>query len=112
MDRGDWQATVHEVAKSCIRAQATQSAYPEYLSRRLWGSTDVGAGCPGSMHDTGCLGRVHWDDPEGWNGEGGLGMQGVNPASFPTGPFAPTLLHPGPLPGSATTVNNTGPEDE
>ena len=26
---------------------------------------------PGSMQDTGCLGRVHWDDPEGWNGEGG-----------------------------------------
>ena len=25
----------------------------------------------GSMHDTACLGLVHWDDPEGWNGEGG-----------------------------------------
>ena len=25
---------------------------------------------PDSMHDTGCLGLVHWDDPEGWNGEG------------------------------------------
>ena len=24
---------------------------------------------PGSMHDTGCLGLVHWDDPEGWNRE-------------------------------------------
>ena len=24
----------------------------------------------GSMHDTGCLGLVHWDDPEGWYGEG------------------------------------------
>ena len=23
------------------------------------------------MHDTGCLGLVHWDDPEGWTGEGG-----------------------------------------
>ena len=22
------------------------------------------------MHDTGCLGLVHWDDPEGWYGEG------------------------------------------
>ena len=22
---------------------------------------------PGSMHDTGCLGLVHWDDPEGWH---------------------------------------------
>ena len=26
---------------------------------------------PGSMHDTGYLGLVHWDDPEGWYGEGG-----------------------------------------
>ena len=26
---------------------------------------------PGLMHDTGCLGLVHWEDPEGWNGEGG-----------------------------------------
>ena len=23
---------------------------------------------PGSMHDTGCLGLVHWDDP--WDGMG------------------------------------------
>ena len=26
---------------------------------------------PDSMHDTGCLGLVHWDNPEGWYGEGG-----------------------------------------
>ena len=26
---------------------------------------------PGLMHDTGCSGMVHWDDPEGWDGEGG-----------------------------------------
>ena len=26
---------------------------------------------PGSMHDTGCSGLVHWDDPEEWDGEGG-----------------------------------------
>ena len=26
---------------------------------------------PGSMHDTGCLELVHWDDPEGGYGEGG-----------------------------------------
>ena len=25
---------------------------------------------PVSMHDTGCSGLVHWDDPEGWYGEG------------------------------------------
>ena len=23
---------------------------------------------PGSMHETGCPGLVHWDDPEGWDG--------------------------------------------
>ena len=26
---------------------------------------------PGSIHDTGCSGLVHWDDPEEWDGEGG-----------------------------------------
>ena len=26
---------------------------------------------PGSMDDTGCLGLLYWDDPEGWYGEGG-----------------------------------------
>ena len=31
---------------------------------------------PGSMHETGCSGLVHWDDPEGWDGEkGGRGVQ-------------------------------------
>ena len=31
---------------------------------------------PGSMHDTGCLGLVHWDDPEGWDGEEvGVGLR-------------------------------------
>ena len=30
---------------------------------------------PGLMHDTGCSGLVHWDDPEGWDGE--VGRSGV-----------------------------------
>ena len=31
---------------------------------------------PGLMQDTGCLGLVHWDDPEGWYRErGGKGVQ-------------------------------------
>ena len=31
---------------------------------------------PGAMHDSGCLGLVHWDYPEGWYGEGGgTGLQ-------------------------------------
>ena len=31
---------------------------------------------PGSMHETGCSGLLHWDDPERWDGdEGGRGVQ-------------------------------------
>ena len=31
---------------------------------------------PGLMQETGCSGLVHWDDPEGWDGEGrGMGIQ-------------------------------------
>ena len=31
---------------------------------------------PGSMHETGCLGLVHWDDPNGWDGKRrGRGVQ-------------------------------------
>ena len=34
---------------------------------------------PGLMHETGCSGLVHWDDPEGWNWggkqEGGSGWE-------------------------------------
>ena len=31
---------------------------------------------PGSVHETGCSGLVHWDDPEGWDGEGDGGGSG------------------------------------
>jgi len=27
--------------------------------------------CPGLMHDSGCLGLMHWDNSERWDGEGG-----------------------------------------
>ena len=31
---------------------------------------------PGSMHETGHSGPVHWDDPERWDGESdGMGIQ-------------------------------------
>ena len=33
------------------------------------------------MQDTGSLGLVHWDDPEGWYGEGG-GNPGIDPMSL------------------------------
>ena len=29
---------------------------------------------PDLMHETGFSGLVHWDDPEGWDGEGGGGQ--------------------------------------
>ena len=33
---------------------------------------------PGSMNETGCSELVHWDDPEGWDREGGgRGVQDV-----------------------------------
>ena len=32
---------------------------------------DIKKSSPGLMHETGCSGLVHWDDPEGWDGEGG-----------------------------------------
>ena len=33
---------------------------------------------PGSMHEIGHLGLVHWDNPEGWEGKGGgRGFQDV-----------------------------------
>ena len=37
----------------------------------LWQKVKRNYASPGLMHDTGCLGLVHWDDPEGWYGEGG-----------------------------------------
>ena len=30
---------------------------------------------PGLMHDAGCLGLVHWDDPEGGQGDSGWGIR-------------------------------------
>ena len=35
------------------------------VSYMIWNAS------PGSMNDTGCLGLAHWDDSEGWYGEGG-----------------------------------------
>ena len=41
----------------------------------------------GLMQDTGCLGLVHWDDPEGWYGKGGgRGVQDWEPV-YPRGGF-------------------------
>ena len=37
---------------------------------------------PGSMNETGCSGLVHWDDPEGWDGEGS-GREGWGTPVYP-----------------------------
>ena len=34
-------------------------------------SADMCLNSAGLTHDTGCLGLVHWDDSDGWYGEGG-----------------------------------------
>ena len=46
------------------------------------------------MHDTGCLGLVHWGDPEGWYGEGG--GRGVQDGEhmYNRGRFMSTHVHP------------------
>ena len=31
---------------------------------------------PGLLHETGCSGSVHWDDPQGWDGGGWEGGSG------------------------------------
>ena len=40
---------------------------------------------PGLMHDTECSGLAHWDDPEGWYGEGGGGGSGWGTHVYPQG---------------------------
>ena len=46
---------------------------------------------PGSIHETGCSGLVHWDDPEGRDGEGG-GRQ-VKDGDLPDPHVNPWLIH-------------------
>ena len=52
---------------------------------------------PGSMHNTGYLGLVHWDDPERWDREGGgRGLQDGE-HMYPRGGFMSMY-------GKATTI--------
>ena len=75
MDRGAWQATVRGAAKS--RIWLSDEAQAQWKLNNLPNIETCKISCmkwdasPGSMHDAGCLGLVHWDDPEGWYGEGG-----------------------------------------
>ena len=100
MNRGVWQVIVHGVTKSRTRLSdwtTTNNTFNPHnkpvklILLALMGSVGEGEGgkiwengietciiscmkrvaSPGLMHDTGCLGLVHWDNPEGWYGEGG-----------------------------------------
>ena len=54
--------SVGEGEDGMIRENGIETCIISYMKR---------IASPGLMHDTGCLGLVHWDDPEGWYGEGG-----------------------------------------
>ena len=54
--------SVREGEGGMIWENGTETCIISYIKR---------VASPGSMHDTGCLGLKHWDDPEGWYGEGG-----------------------------------------
>ena len=78
-DREGWCASVHGVAKSRTRLSNWTTTTLHYHCGMTWEngieiciiSYMKRVASPGSMHNTGCLGLVHWDDPEGWYGEGG-----------------------------------------
>ena len=51
-----------KVRVGCFERIAFEHVYLSYVNHIT---------SPGSMHETGCSGLVHWEDPEGWNAEGG-----------------------------------------
>ena len=59
---GEDRATVGEGEGGKIWENGIETCKISYMKRVT---------SPGSMQDTGCLGLVHWDDPEGWYREGG-----------------------------------------
>src|SRR5574337_1233303 len=90
----DWFQIGKGIHQGCILSPCLFNFYAEYIMRnagleeaqagegeggKIWenGIETCIISCmkrvdsPGSMHNTGCLGLVHWDDPEGWYGEGG-----------------------------------------
>ena len=53
--------SVGEGEGGMIWENGTEKCIPSYVKQVV---------SPGLMHETGCSGLVHWDDPEGWDGEG------------------------------------------
>ena len=54
--------SVQEGKGGMIWENGTETCIISYVKRNA---------SPGSMHDTGCSGLVHWDDPDRWYEEGG-----------------------------------------
>ena len=55
----DWRSVSHMIIYM-FQCYSLRSSHPHLLPQS-----------PGVMHETGCSGLEHWDDPEGWDGEGG-----------------------------------------
>ena len=70
---------MYETAKETLMYRSLMDSVGEGEGGKIWenGIETCKISCmklvasPGSMHDTGCLGLVRWDDPEGWYEEGG-----------------------------------------
>ena len=60
--KGQTLDSVGECEGGMIWENGTEICIISYMKR---------AASPVLMHDTGCLGLVQWEDPEGWYGEGG-----------------------------------------
>ena len=61
-DKDDLLDSVGEGESGMIWENSTETCILSYVKQIT---------SPGSMYETGCSGLVHWDDPEGWDGEGG-----------------------------------------
>ena len=62
-----------------------------YVNRNI---SYVNRTSPGSMHDTGCSGLVHWDDPERWDGEGAGGRFRMGDTSIPMADSSQCMAKP------------------
>ena len=61
-DKDDLLDSVGEGEGGMIWENSTETCILSYVQQ---------IASPGSMHESGCSRLVHWDDPEGWDGEGG-----------------------------------------
>ena len=61
------------------------------------------------MHDPGCLGLVHWDDPEGWYGEEGGRRVQDGEHVYTCGGFILIMAKPMPPALVAWSLLTTGP---